>query len=241
METLPSVWQPVSLNSTSSPQSLSLFEMNHHQMVTYASSMANSLAKIINDQKLYTLIGGKKHVRVEGWCTLGSMLGFLPREVEVKEHQDGSYEAKVELYSLKTGQIVGSASAICSMDEKRWGAADRYARRSMAVTRATGKAYRLGFAWIMSLAGYEGTPAEEMPFEESIRQKPTASSPPIKTTIFDPKNAAHVKAVEAACAQADIPQRYWTEVFEMMIGKSSASLKDVIAQAKELIKEPKNV
>jgi hypothetical protein len=32
----------------------------------------------------------------------------------------------------------------------------------MAVTRATGKAYRLAFSWIMNLAGYEVTPAEEM-------------------------------------------------------------------------------
>ncbi|MBK8185727.1 MAG: hypothetical protein IPK63_23660 [Candidatus Competibacteraceae bacterium] len=33
----------------------------------------------------------------------------------------------------------------------------------MAQTRATGKACRLAFSWIMSLAGYEPTPAEEMP------------------------------------------------------------------------------
>ena len=33
----------------------------------------------------------------------------------------------------------------------------------MAQTRATGKACRLAFSWIMALAGYEPTPAEEMP------------------------------------------------------------------------------
>ena len=32
----------------------------------------------------------------------------------------------------------------------------------MALTRATGKAFRLGFSWIITLAGYEATPAEEM-------------------------------------------------------------------------------
>ena len=37
----------------------------------------------------------------------------------------------------------------------------------MAVTRATGKAYRLGFSWIIKLAGYEATPAEEIPQEEA--------------------------------------------------------------------------
>ena len=44
-----------------------------------------------------------------------------------------------------------------------WSTRPRYARRSMAQTRATGKACRLAFSWIMALAGYEPTPAEEMP------------------------------------------------------------------------------
>lgn len=38
----------------------------------------------------------------------------------------------------------------------------RFARRSMALTRATGKACRLALSWIMALAGYQSCPAEEM-------------------------------------------------------------------------------
>lgn len=34
----------------------------------------------------------------------------------------------------------------------------------MAATRATSKACRLSFSWIMTLAGFAGTPAEEMDF-----------------------------------------------------------------------------
>jgi hypothetical protein len=42
----------------------------------------------------------------------------------------------------------------------------------MAQTRATGKACRLAFSWIMSLAGYEVTPAEEMtPIVETEKEK----------------------------------------------------------------------
>ena len=85
---------------------------------------------------------------------------------------DGSYEAKVDLILIATGKVIGGASALCGMDEKRWVKADRYARRSMAITRATGKAYRLAFAWIVAMAGYEPTNAEEMPFEP---QKPPQS------------------------------------------------------------------
>jgi hypothetical protein len=46
--------------------------------------------------------------------------------------------------------------------KQTWGSRPKYARRSMAVTRATGKAFRISFSWIMSLAGYATTPAEEM-------------------------------------------------------------------------------
>jgi hypothetical protein len=134
-------------------------------VIYQASIIAKSLADVVNDRKLYNVISGKKHVRVEGWTTLGAMLGILPREVDDKtiRLEDGSYKAYVELVRISDGAIVGGASSICGMDEKTWKNRPEYARQSMAVTRATGKAFRLGFSWIMTLAGYEATPAEEMP------------------------------------------------------------------------------
>ena len=51
----------------------------------------------------------------------------------------------------------------------------------MAVTRATSKAYRIGYAWLMLLAGLEATPAEEIPQEtastEQIEQPRPALRP----------------------------------------------------------------
>ena len=132
-------------------------------VINTASAMASTLANIINSRKLFTTISGKRYVQVEGWTTLGAMLGILPREVEVHECENGDFEATVELIRASDGAIVGRASSIVSSDEKLWATRPRYARRSMAVTRATGKAYRLGWSWVMNLAGYEATPAEEMP------------------------------------------------------------------------------
>jgi len=71
-------------------------------------------------------------------------------------------EATVELIRASDGAIIGRGSAICGMDESTWASRPRYARRSMAITRATGKAFRLGYSWIITLAGYAPTPAEEM-------------------------------------------------------------------------------
>lgn len=136
------------------------------KMVKTAIKVANQLAPIIEDKKLYKVIKGRKHVYVEGWTTLGAMLGVIPREIVeyTNRRDDGSYEAAVELVRVFDGAIVGRASSSCGGDE--WNDRNEYARRSMAITRATGKAFRLSFSWIMTLAGYEVTPAEEMDFDK---------------------------------------------------------------------------
>ena len=61
------------------------------------------------------------------------------------------------------GALVGAAEAQVTRQEQNWRSRDDYALRSMAQTRATGKAMRLPLGFVMSLAGYEATPAEEMP------------------------------------------------------------------------------
>lgn len=144
----------------------SFFTMEPEQQINYASRIATVLADVISKQKLYSEIQGRKYVKVEGWQTLGTFLGVTAKERSVSRLVDGSYEAFVDLVKFADGSVVGGASALCSINEKRWGNADDYARRSMAITRATGKAYRCAFAWIVTLAGYEATPEEEMPREE---------------------------------------------------------------------------
>jgi hypothetical protein len=162
----------------------SLSVSSPNDVIKRASSIATDLANIVEKRKLYTPISGKKYVRVEGWETLGAMLGVIPREVEGKtlRYEDGTYEATVELIRVGDGAIIGRGSAICGMDEPTWSRRLEYARRSMAITRATGKAYRLAFSWIMTLAGYEGTPAEEMPetVEAQIKER---ENPDTTTTI----------------------------------------------------------
>ena len=69
--------------------------------------------------------------------------------------------------------------------ERRWNNADEYAVRSMAVTRATGKACRLSFSPIMALAGKATTPAEEMPEEPEKPKRGRKKKNP--TGVADPK------------------------------------------------------
>lgn len=157
-------------------------------VIERAQMVAKPLADIIKQRKLYTPINGKNYVQVDGWTTLGAMLGITPREVK-SEPIDNGYEAYVELVRGTDGMVIGGASAICTRDERNWKSRDDYALKSMAATRATGKAYRLCFSWIMNLAGYESTPAEEMIDAEVIESKPKPKPAPKHDALMDLKTA----------------------------------------------------
>jgi hypothetical protein len=136
---------------------------NPGEMVLKATEYANVLADIIIKQELFKVIQGRRYVLCEGWTTLGAMLGVVPVEESCEALPEGhGYVAKVSLIRTSDGQVIGGASAECTKDEPTWKSRSSYALRSMSITRATGKAFRLSFSWIMKLAGFEPTPAEEM-------------------------------------------------------------------------------
>ncbi len=151
--------------TTPPPEIVGLYPNDPLVMVELASAQATQLSKIIDDRKLFTMISGKKHVSVEGWTLLGSMLGVFPivewtRELFDPEGEPAGWEARVEARNIQ-GQIVGAAEAECRRTERTWEKRDSYALRSMAQTRATSKALRLPLGFVMSLAGYDATPTEE--------------------------------------------------------------------------------
>ncbi len=133
------------------------------ELIEAAQSIADPLADIIKKKKLFSIISGREYVKCEGWTTLATMLGVWPVEVANDPQEDGSYVATVELRRIGDQTMLTRATAECGgPDESLWQNRPPYARRSMASTRATGKACRLAFSWIMALAGYSPTPAEEM-------------------------------------------------------------------------------
>jgi hypothetical protein len=132
------------------------------------AEIATPLAKFIKDRNLSVRLGNKDYVVAEAWNTLGVMMGVTPHEVGVEDN-DGIFTAHVELRRVSDGKALASASAECGSDDEKdkwgkptWASRPRYARRSMAITRATAKAGRMAFGWVMLMAGYQATPAEEM-------------------------------------------------------------------------------
>lgn len=133
---------------------------------------AATLKTFILSEHLYTKIQNKNYVNVEGWQFAGAATGVFPvvkmvERVETKDPTEIKYRAEVELKRIANDAVVGYGVAICSNKEKNRVGSEEYVVASMAQTRATGKAYRNAFAWLMKMAGYESTPAEEMGFEGS--------------------------------------------------------------------------
>ena len=136
-------------------------EYNFDEKIEVASKVATSLKNVIDGQGFAVKLGKDEYVTVEGWETLGTMLGCTPYVEDVEEldmkHPRFGYKATV---SIRQGDnILSRASAVAVRDNKQ---SERPAVYSMAQTRALGKAYRMALGWIIKMAGYSGTPYEEM-------------------------------------------------------------------------------
>lgn len=169
IERLPAIrqTQEVSLFQTSDPV----------EIVEKATRVADVLSDVLRKKKLVKKIGKGEHVLVEGWTLLGSMLGVFPVCVWTKPVGTRGWEARVEART-RDGSIVGAAEAECLRDERRWKTADDFAVRSMAQTRATSKALRQPLGFVVSLAGFSATPAEEMQRDLDEAANPYPSGEP---------------------------------------------------------------
>lgn len=177
---------------------------NFDDKITVATKVASSLKNVIETQGLAVIIKNKKgqkneYVTAEGWEVLGTMLGCTPYVEEVIElPKDGPkfmYQATV---SIRQGDVILSkASAIAERNTMQ---KDRPSVYSMAQTRALGKAYRMALSWIIKMAGYEPTPAEEMPKydeREALEARASAEMKQRKAEeIIVPEKVVDVEAEE---------------------------------------------
>ena len=133
-----------------------------------AGHVADKFKNAIQKLGLINKIKDSDYVTVSGWSTLGTMLGIHVENITVEQFpvpRGFGYRAKVDLVD-KNGVKIGEGDAIASSTGRQ---KEDHAVYSMAITRATGKAYRLCLAWLVEMAGYNPTPYEEMP-ESMINQ-----------------------------------------------------------------------
>jgi hypothetical protein len=160
-----------------------LFSPDPEQALKRMAELATPLADVIEAKKLYATISGRRHITAEGWTTLGGMLGVVPVVCWTRPNETGDgYVARVEARTLD-GRVVGAAESECSRVESKWKNRDPYAIRSMAQTRAIGRALRAPLGQIVVLAGYEPAGAEEIPSEpERAESERTSPADPVAAT-----------------------------------------------------------
>ncbi len=130
--------------------------------IAVGKERAKVVAELIDQGTLYKKIGTKKFVFVDGWTTLAKMYGLTPDIEWTQDLAEGGHLARARLMR-EDGTVASSAEAECGgASDGEWATRDAPATRSMAQTRAVSKVCRLALSWVMVLAGYSGTPAEEM-------------------------------------------------------------------------------
>jgi hypothetical protein len=183
---------------SSAPATLFGTDETPQGFVNTASEYAKALKNVVDQRGLTKRIGNKDHVLVEAWTMLGSMLGVYPIVVWTRELEDHTgWEARVEART-RAGEVVGAAEAECRRAESNWAKRDSFALRSMAQTRATSKALRAPLGFIVELAGYNPTPAEEMGVVDS---KPVGGS-------LKPTKAQHAKLAMLLKESDESPEKF---------------------------------
>jgi hypothetical protein len=125
-----------------------------------ATRVSTALAEVVTKGGMIDRVSGKDYVKVEGWRTLGAILGVSPQEIAMVELENG-WQCTVEAVT-SDGRCVGRATSSCTTDESRWKNAKTFELQGMASTRATSRALRAPLGFVMQLAGFQATSAEEM-------------------------------------------------------------------------------
>jgi len=111
----------------------------------------------------------------------------LEKEIDYDvEGQD--WEATVEVKTAG-GVVIGRAAGMCSRAESSWMPKPDPALRSMAETRAASRAFRAALGWIVAIAGYNPTPAEEMPTGGATSTGPPYGKPAEDAQVASARNA----------------------------------------------------
>lgn len=152
------------------------------EVMQYAQAAAREIVDVARSGKLLANVGGREYPLTECMTLIGRMTGHtvrvewsrkVPKEWEIGD----GWEARA-LVIDQSGREVAAAESMCLRSERAWSKRDEFAVRSMAQTRASGKALRLALGYIVTLAGWEALPAEEITDEMRGRAEPAQAPRP---------------------------------------------------------------
>ncbi len=155
-------------------KSLGITKIYDIQKPAEVLQMAKTLKAYVIKEKLYSNIKGKNFAQVEGWQFAGFLTGMNVIVDEPKNLSSGTeikWFCSSHLYD-KSEKLIANGFALCSSKEATKKGFDEYAIMSMAQTRSIGKVFRNKIGWVMKLAGYQATPAEEMHKVDEVVKEP---------------------------------------------------------------------
>lgn len=162
------------------------------KQMEYAIKSSQMLIQVLAHKPKKVMINGEQYLEFEDWQTLGRFYGATVGVEWTKPIMKGDkvwgYEAKAIVY-IK-GEVVSSAEAMTTRDEKNWSNRDEFTLRSMAQTRASAKALRNVLAWVAVLGGFKPTPLEDMPDSPELKRTYVVNKPAPETKIPDARNKA---------------------------------------------------
>jgi hypothetical protein len=135
-----------------------------------AKKAAKALGEVIAGKKKPVIINGEQYLEFEDWMTVARFYGITAKVTSTNPISFGEvqgFEARAVSILVLTGEEISAAEAMCLNDEVNWKNRPLFMLRSMAQTRACAKTLRNVLAWVVVLAGYKPTPAEEM---EGVKQ-----------------------------------------------------------------------
>ncbi len=153
-----------------------------------ATHAAKLLKGVVDQTNAKITIGKSEHLKIEAWLTVASFYSVVPRVVShefIVRGDAHGYEVVAEAVDVATGRALSRAVAMCLNDEENWSSRPKYEweadaqgkkhkvykgevavphqqRLSMAQTRACSKVLSIPFRRVVTLAGYDPTPAEEI-------------------------------------------------------------------------------
>jgi hypothetical protein len=135
-----------------------------------AQQKAAIMKNVVEQAKLYATISGRQYLTVEAWQVIGRAYGLSWRVVKTEELPESGWMAHC-VVAAPDGRIIAEGDAEAgTIGDNPWATRPRYQQRSMAQTRAVSKALRSALSWVVVLAGYQPTPADEMPREDDAPQ-----------------------------------------------------------------------
>ncbi len=148
-----------------------------------ARKAAEALVSVLSTKKKKVMFNGEQYLEFEDWATVARFYNVTAKVVSTEHVVFGNVQgflSRAVAYHGLTGQEISCAEAMCLNDEDNWSTRAKYEwingkkekvkdvpvplfqLRSMSQTRSCAKVLRIVFSWIVVLAGFRPTPAEEM-------------------------------------------------------------------------------